>query len=90
MIRANTFARRVGERQFLSVCAKHAVLEGGDHRVVHVALAANRRRIGEILGGRADGLQHLLVALALVCRGLGARERFEHARRGQQRTKVLQ
>ena len=39
-----------------------ASLEGADHRVVHVTLAANRGRVGEVVGCRADGLEHLLAA----------------------------
>src|SRR5215468_7851335 len=43
-----------------------AVLEGGDDGVVHVALAADRRRIGELVGRGAHGFQHLLLAAALA------------------------
>src|SRR6266511_4339373 len=39
-----------------------ALLEGVDHRVMHVTLAANRGRVGELVGCRADGLEHLLTA----------------------------
>src|ERR1700682_1993082 len=40
------------------------VLEGGDDGVVHIALAADRRRVGEFVGGGADRVQHLLLATA--------------------------
>src|SRR5258708_601030 len=36
-----------------------AVLEGGDDGVVDIALAADRRRVGELVGGGADRVQHL-------------------------------
>src|SRR5438445_10787258 len=83
-------SRRPAVLERLRETLEHAVLEGGDHRIVHIALAANRAGIGEILGCRAHGLQHLFAALALVCCGLGTRKHLEHARRCQQRTKVLQ
>src|SRR6185437_12903185 len=43
-----------------------AILEGGDDGVVHIALAADRGRIGELVGCRADGFQHLALAAALT------------------------
>mgnify|MGYP007123233207 CR=1 FL=1 len=67
-----------------------AVLEGGDDGVVHVALAADRRRIGELVGRLADGLQHLLLAAALARRGRDPRQRFQHDGRGHQGAKVLE
>src|ERR1700732_2289124 len=41
---------------------KDAVLEGGDDGVVNVALAADRRRVGEFIRSSPDGFQHLLAA----------------------------
>src|ERR1700753_630469 len=43
---------------------ENAVLERGDDGVVHVALAADRRRVGKLVGGGTDRFQHLPLAAA--------------------------
>src|SRR6201987_3213595 len=48
-----------------------AFLERRDDGVMHVALAADCRRVGELVGGGADGLQDLLLWAAGACRRRG-------------------
>src|SRR5262249_38807214 len=66
------------------------VLEGGDHGGVHVALATDRRRVGEIVRHRAHRLKHLLAATPFALGGLGARERLERTRGCKQRAEILE
>src|SRR5260370_19087879 len=44
-----------------------AVLERGDNGVVNIALAADRRRVGQLVGGGADRFQYLLSAAPGPC-----------------------
>src|SRR5579872_3453177 len=58
---------------------QNAVLERRDDGVMHIALAADRRRIGELVGGGADRLQHLALAAAgALCRR-NPRQRFQRS-----------
>src|ERR1700678_1649259 len=41
-----------------------AVFERGDDGVVHIALAADRRRVRQFIGGGADGFQYLFTPAA--------------------------
>ena len=57
---------------------------------MHVALAADRRRVGELVGRGAHGVQHLLLAAAGARRRRNPRQRFKHHGRGHQGTEILQ
>ena len=58
-----TAGGRTASLESLGEPLQHAFLEGGDHRVVHVALAADRGCIGEIVGRRPHRLEHLLAGV---------------------------
>lgn len=60
-----TRARSAGT-QGLGKPLQRAVLEGVDDGLMHIALAADRRRIAEIGGGFANGIEHLSPSRALV------------------------
>src|ERR1700752_3162437 len=55
---------------------QNTILKRRDDGVVDVALAADRRRIGELVGSRTHGLQHLLLAAAGARRRRKPRHRF--------------
>ena len=57
---------------------------------MHVALAADCRRVRKLLRHRRHGFLHLAPAPALACRRRDAGERFERRARGAQRAKILQ
>src|ERR1700684_2050076 len=67
-----------------------AVLESGDDGVVHVALAADRPRGGELVGGGANGVEHLALAAALARRRRNPRQRFQHHGGCHQGAEILQ
>src|SRR4051794_5349216 len=69
---------------------ENAVLEGGDDGVVDIALAADRRRVGEFIGGGAHRFQHLATPTAGARRRRNSRQRFQHHGGGHQRAKILQ
>ena len=82
LLRGVTFHRRVSSRM--------PSFERRDDGVVHVALAADRGRIGKLIGGRANGVQHLALATAFAWRRRYQRQRFEHHGRRHQGAKILQ
>src|SRR5256885_2043138 len=63
---------------------QNAFLERGDDGVVTVALAADRRRVGQFVGGGAHRLQHLLLAAAGAGGRRNPRQRFQHHGRSHQ------
>src|SRR5262249_33820288 len=69
---------------------QHAFFKCSDHRFVHIAFAADRGGIGELIGGCGHRGANLPAALPLARRGLHARKRFEHSRRCKKGAKVLQ
>jgi hypothetical protein len=55
-----------------------AVFERSDDGVVDIALAADRGRVRQFVGGGAHRIQYLLLAATLACRGRDPRQRFQH------------
>ena len=82
--------RRAAALQHLGKLLQLAVLERRHHGLVHIALAADRRRVGKFFRHRRHGVLHLPPPAALARCGLDMRERFERSRRRAQRAEILQ
>ena len=82
--------RRAAAAQRRRESFQDAVLECGDHGLVNVALAADRRRIVELRRGGAHGLQHLLAPLPRAVGRHRSGKRIEHRRRGAQGAEILE
>src|SRR6185312_10314464 len=67
-----------------------AVLERRDDGVVHITLAADRRRVRQLVRGGTDGFQYLLAAAAGGGGGRNPRQRFQHHGGGHQGAEILQ
>src|SRR5205807_4951798 len=66
------------------------VLERGDDGVVDIALATDRRRVGQFIRGGANRGQNLFLAAAGARRRRNPRQRFQHHGGGHQGTEILQ
>ena len=83
-------AVRTRAAQPLSELLEHAVFESIHHRFVHVALGADRRRIAEVVGSLANGVEHLPPPGAFAGRRRGAGERIKHRDGSEQRAEILE